>query len=214
MSQEERRASEASFAEEFNFPSQRGCAKPRNTSLGSLRSSSQTGTAASWLKRLRHQHSKVATCPYFSTISTLHNLDRPLQLPTSMERSTQTTVDDDLGNSSHKHARHAEAMEVEEPEPGVMRTQDRPQTGWKDLHDVERPDSAGTSKARPGGGSTFVPGSVGVDRPTFLTSLKSVPRVLRLAGKFFWMTVTQLSCCLEHALHSRKRRFLKRSRRF
>ena len=47
------------------------------------------------LKHLRHRHSKVATCqPCFSTISTLHNLDRPLQLPTSMERSTQTTVDD------------------------------------------------------------------------------------------------------------------------
>ena len=27
-------------------------------------------------------------------------------------------------------------MEVEEPEPGVMRTQDRPQTGWEDLDDV------------------------------------------------------------------------------
>ena len=29
-----------------------------------------------------------------------------------------------------------EAFEVEEPEPGVMRTQDRPQTGWEDLDDV------------------------------------------------------------------------------
>ena len=27
-------------------------------------------------------------------------------------------------------------MEVEEPEPGMMRTQDRPQTGWEDLDDV------------------------------------------------------------------------------
>ena len=56
-----------------------------------------------------------------------------------------------------------------------------------------------------------------LDRPTFLTSLKSAPRGSSPGPggcTYFWMRVTQLSCCSEHALLSRKRRSLKRSRRF